>query len=748
MCSNRLASYCGVSGASSEPLLVSSLHAGWLLAVAFLCIAGPTTAQAVFQPVPDGEKKDGNEQVAVEQDGVFADTLEKGELFEGDLKLTVDQVRQVYDLNSIPIPSTGTSTCTSPPPDTQARDRRNGDGLTLWPEGIIHYSFDPSISVSLARVIRYAMNKWEEATCLHFVAKDAKQADGYSANCVNFTAIAGDGCYSDSIGMKGGSQVVNLGSSECHAQGAIMHLLGHVVGFWHEQSRPDRDNFVLIMADNIDEGRRQDFMKRKGSGEEYASSGLLYDYASIMHFDTALFSKCENCSNMCPTLVARNPKRYEEQGSPVIGQREKLSAGDIQKTQVFYYSSEDWECPPSLKKGRLLVHVDDGINLPYTGDTPDGYVKVIAKAMNLINGHVVDTIESTTTTSHNQYHPTWDESLDMGGREWMPFFRIELWDKDYDHDDPISVSEEIMIDKTHMERIHCIDPECHGYVQYVYNFTEDGDECLPNPCMNGGVCTDEISAYTCTCQPGWTGADCHISLACYSTPCKNGATCNEITDYDAGTSTYTCSCPSDWIGRNCDRRLACYSGPCQNGGTCTNRVTNFYAGISTYTCSCSPFWVGTNCQYRCPCLNGGSCVQPATVTDYRCLCPYGWIGTNCETRRARLQFYVRYGVGLPDEDGWFNDSDPYVKIVAYDHEGNSVTKTSSVDGGDESPEWYQWIDFGTDTWVHFYIRVYDDDWGSDDDLSSWELVTINPGSFTQRTHNCHSGYIKYDYFFN
>ena len=37
------------------------------------------------------------------------------------------------------------------------------------------------------------------------------------------------------------------------------------------------------------------------------------------------------------------------------------------------------------------------------------------------------------------------------------------------------------------------------------------DDCNPNPCQNGGTCTDGINTFTCDCEEDFTGKRCELS---------------------------------------------------------------------------------------------------------------------------------------------------------------------------------------------------------------------------------------------
>ena len=57
------------------------------------------------------------------------------------------------------------------------------------------------------------------------------------------------------VGKRGnGNQAISIGKN-CDKFGIVVHELGHVIGFWHEHTRPDRDEHVKIIYKNIMPGK-------------------------------------------------------------------------------------------------------------------------------------------------------------------------------------------------------------------------------------------------------------------------------------------------------------------------------------------------------------------------------------------------------------------------------------------------------------------------------------------------------------
>ena len=74
----------------------------------------------------------------------------------------------------------------------------------------------------------------------------------FGAHCVILlTLITLHRCWSY-VGMIGGSQDISIAPG---CNGLIpVHEIFHALGRWHEQSRPDRDNFVTVNLSNVPTG--------------------------------------------------------------------------------------------------------------------------------------------------------------------------------------------------------------------------------------------------------------------------------------------------------------------------------------------------------------------------------------------------------------------------------------------------------------------------------------------------------------
>lgn len=96
--------------------------------------------------------------------------------------------------------------------------------------------------------------------------------------------------------------------------GVIAHEVAHALGFWHEQSRPDRDQYVDVKWENIDRDSKGQFLKEQPADVDNA--GIAYDYGSIMHYRSKAFARFDDLFT-----INTNIADYQK----TIGQRDQLS---------------------------------------------------------------------------------------------------------------------------------------------------------------------------------------------------------------------------------------------------------------------------------------------------------------------------------------------------------------------------------------------------------------------------------------
>ncbi|XP_033119812.1 bone morphogenetic protein 1-like isoform X2 [Anneissia japonica] len=195
-----------------------------------------------------------------------------------------------------------------------------------WPNAEIPYLISQMFDNKTKTLIRQAISTYEKHTCLTFVPR-TNQSD-----YVFFSV--GEGCCSN-VGRRGGKQIVSIGSG-CDTFGTILHEIGHLVGFWHEQSRPDRDEHVTINLDNLHVNGNNQFHKQ--TIHQINSFGQPYDYGSIMHYGPYYFT-----INGHRTIVPVDQ-------NAIIGQRERLSEGDIRQLSLMYRCTKVGECGGTMFK--------------------------------------------------------------------------------------------------------------------------------------------------------------------------------------------------------------------------------------------------------------------------------------------------------------------------------------------------------------------------------------------------------------
>ncbi|XP_055940547.1 astacin-like metalloprotease toxin 5 [Argiope bruennichi] len=192
------------------------------------------------------------------------------------------------------------------------------DEAQRWPNGRVPYQMDPYTTYDSKEkeMIKKAMAEYEEKTCIRFVEKDEDEKD--------FILIfAGRGCYSK-VGRTGGIQALSFGKG-CFQHSTLVHELGHAIGFYHEHTRSDRDDYITIHWDAIMNSAKDQFYKLRPSENRILDT---FDYNSIMLYGERTFSK----DGWTKTMTAK------EKGVKLLDVYDKkgLSDSDVKRIKKLY----------------------------------------------------------------------------------------------------------------------------------------------------------------------------------------------------------------------------------------------------------------------------------------------------------------------------------------------------------------------------------------------------------------------------
>uniref|UniRef100_A0A8C2XUC1 Metalloendopeptidase n=1 Tax=Cyclopterus lumpus TaxID=8103 RepID=A0A8C2XUC1_CYCLU len=183
-----------------------------------------------------------------------------------------------------------------------------------WPTTIPYYLED-SLEMNAKGVILKAFDQYRLKTCIDFTPWSGEE---------NYISVyKGSGCFSSVGNQHVGKQRLSIGSN-CDRLGTVEHEFLHALGFWHEQSRADRDDYVNIVWDHIQPDKKHNF---KTYDDTLSSAlGVPYDYGSVMHYSKTSFNVGSE-----PSIVPRIPHFMD-----VIGQRMGFSASDLTKVNRLY----------------------------------------------------------------------------------------------------------------------------------------------------------------------------------------------------------------------------------------------------------------------------------------------------------------------------------------------------------------------------------------------------------------------------
>ncbi|EDW89734.1 seminal metalloprotease 1 [Drosophila yakuba] len=190
-----------------------------------------------------------------------------------------------------------------------------------WPNRVVYYYINRDIDTEHRNHILRGIRIIEQSSCLVF-----KEATTDQEYYVNVTSEAG-GCFSY-VGYRNRVQQLNLQNyaldTGCFRLGTIVHEFLHALGFYHQQSTWNRDDYVRIAEENITAGTEGNF--NKYDNETVEDYGEPYDYSSVLHYTAYAFSK-----NGEMTIVP-----LQEGAEELMGQRLQMTQSDINKLNVMY----------------------------------------------------------------------------------------------------------------------------------------------------------------------------------------------------------------------------------------------------------------------------------------------------------------------------------------------------------------------------------------------------------------------------
>jgi hypothetical protein len=190
------------------------------------------------------------------------------------------------------------------------------------------------------------------------------------------------------------------GSTTC-AVGTILHEMGHIIGLWHEQSRPDRNTYITVNYNNVIKGSWSNFEVDTDNAQIFAP----YDYASVMEYPPYSFSR--NGGPVIETIPAGIPLSGVE-GVPAPSTVD-YSATDKETIERLYGAPPTEVTVTSNPIGLQVVVDGDTVTTPqtYAWALNSTHTLDVATGVQTLTGDIEN---STTSTTFYYTYGRWNDS--------------------------------------------------------------------------------------------------------------------------------------------------------------------------------------------------------------------------------------------------------------------------------------------------------------------------------------------------
>lgn len=187
-----------------------------------------------------------------------------------------------------------------------------------WPWATLTYELSPEVAANAYWASQFvsACKELTQTTGAACIARSDHPAD-----TMDYVYVINASVNNSAVGMMGGAQTLRI--TNWDNKFIIAHEIMHALGFAHEQSRPDRDQYVLIHPEHIIPSELHNFDIMFGVATNYP-----YNFDSIMQYGPHDFTSDGN--------YTVEPLPQYAQFLTQMGQRTHFSPLDIQQIVSVY----------------------------------------------------------------------------------------------------------------------------------------------------------------------------------------------------------------------------------------------------------------------------------------------------------------------------------------------------------------------------------------------------------------------------